>query len=59
VDFPRGSAPRGIEWADVDAKYRVLVPLSGLPPEKVETSLEAIHEFERVKAMSELVRLLT
>src|SRR5258705_2410125 len=22
VDFPRGSAPRGIEWADVDAKYR-------------------------------------
>jgi 2-methylcitrate dehydratase PrpD len=20
VDFPRGSAPRGIEWADVDAK---------------------------------------
>src|SRR5207245_3159927 len=36
VDFPRGSAPRGIEWADVDAKYRRLVPLSGLAPDKVE-----------------------
>ena len=59
VDFPRGSAPRGIEWADVDAKYRRLVPLSGLAPEKVEASLEVIHEFETVKAMSELVRLLT
>ena len=59
VDFPRGSAPRGIEWADVDAKYRRLVPLAGLAPEKVEASLEVIHELETVKAMSELVRLLT
>ena len=59
VDFPRGSAPRGIEWADVDAKYRRLVPLSGLAPEKVEASLRVVHEFERVKTMSELTRLLS
>ena len=59
VDFPRGSAPRGIEWADVDAKYRRLVPLSGLAPEKVEASLKVVHEFETVKAMSELTRLLS
>ena len=59
VDFPRGSAPRGIEWADVDAKYRRLVPLSGLAPERVEASLEVIHEFETVKAHVGLVRLLT
>src|SRR5207253_116286 len=52
VDFPRGSAPRGIEWADVDAKYRRLVPLSGLAPEKVEASLRVVHEFETVKTMS-------
>jgi len=58
VDFPRGSAPRGIEWADVDAKYRRLVPLSGLAPEKVEASLRVVHEFETVKTMSELTRLL-
>ena len=59
VDFPRGSAPRGIEWADVDAKYRRLVPLSRLAPEKVEASLRVVHEFETVKAMSELTRLLS
>jgi len=59
VDFPRGSAPRGIEWGDVDAKYRRLVPLSGLAPEKVEASLTVVHEFETVKTMSELTRLLS
>jgi 2-methylcitrate dehydratase PrpD len=58
VDFPRGSAPRGIEWADVDAKYRRLMPLSRLSPDKIEASLEVIHAFERVAAMSELTRLL-
>ena len=25
---PRGSGPRGVEWAEVDAKYRRLVPRS-------------------------------
>ena len=59
VDFPRGSAPRGIEWADVDAKYRRLVPLSRLAPEKIEASLEVVHEFETVKTMSELTSLLS
>jgi len=59
VDFPRGSAPRGIEWADVDAKYRRLVPLSGLAPDKVEASLRVVHDFETVKTMSELTRLLS
>src|SRR5262249_43233787 len=28
VDAPRGSAPRGIEWSDVDGKYRALMPAS-------------------------------
>jgi 2-methylcitrate dehydratase PrpD len=58
VDVPRGSAPRGIEWADVDAKYRRLVPLSGLAADKVEASLEVVHRFESVQSMSELTHLL-
>ena len=58
MDFPRGSAPRGIEWADVDAKYRRLMPLSGLAPDKVEASLEVVHEFDAVKAVSLLTHLL-
>jgi 2-methylcitrate dehydratase PrpD len=59
VDFPRGSGPRGIEWADVDAKYRRLAPLSGLAPEKVEASLKVVHELEAAGSMSELTRLLS
>jgi 2-methylcitrate dehydratase PrpD len=58
VDFPRGSGPRGIEWADVDAKYRRLVPLSGMTPERVERTLALVHDFERVEDVSELTRLL-
>jgi 2-methylcitrate dehydratase PrpD len=58
VDVPRGSAPRGIEWADVDAKYRRLVPLSGLAPANVEASLAMVHGFDTVKTVSELTRLL-
>jgi len=58
VDFPRGSAPRGIEWADVDAKFRRLMPLARLSSDTIEASLEVIHEFDRVEALSELTRLL-
>jgi hypothetical protein len=58
VDFPRGSAPRGIEWADVDAKYRRQVPLSGLPSDKVEASLEVVHGFDSVRTVSLLTHLL-
>ena len=58
VDFPRGSGPRGIEWADVDTKYRTLVPLCKLAPQKIEASLKVVREFESVKTMSELTSLL-
>ena len=34
------------------------VPLSGLTADKVEASLEVVHGFETVKAVSELTRLL-
>ena len=43
VDAPRGSAPRGIEWSDVDAKYRALMPKSGLPARRIEETLNVIH----------------
>jgi 2-methylcitrate dehydratase PrpD len=58
VDFPRGSGPRGIEWADVDGKYRTLAPLSGLRPEKLEQALAAVHAFDRLDCVSELTRAL-
>jgi 2-methylcitrate dehydratase PrpD len=58
VDFPRGSGPRGIDWADVDAKYRVLAPLSELAPAKIEQALTAVHAFEQLESVSELTRWL-
>jgi 2-methylcitrate dehydratase PrpD len=59
IDAPRGSAPRGIEWSDVDAKYRALMPQSKLPAARIEESLKVIHAFDQVKRMSELTRLLS
>ena len=59
VDAPRGSGPRGIEWNDVDAKYRSLMPAAGLSASRIDESLELIHNFERVDQVSELMDLLS
>lgn len=58
VDAPRGSGPRGIEWSDVDAKYRALLPDSGLPAKRIEEVLKEIHDFDQVKHVAEFTRLL-
>jgi 2-methylcitrate dehydratase PrpD len=59
VDAPRGSGPRGIEWSDVDAKYRALMPDSKLPAARLGQILDEIHQFERVKSVPAFARLLT
>jgi 2-methylcitrate dehydratase PrpD len=59
VDAPRGSAPRGIAWSDVDAKYRALMPDSKLAAARIEESLSVIHRFEQVTSVSELIRLIS
>jgi 2-methylcitrate dehydratase PrpD len=58
VDAPRGSAPRGIAWDDVDAKFRALMPDSKLAKSRVEDVLSVIHAFENVTNVSELTRRL-
>ena len=58
VDAPRGSGPRGIEWSDVDAKYRALLPDSGLPAKRIEEILDMIHRLDRVKKVSELTGVI-
>jgi 2-methylcitrate dehydratase PrpD len=55
---PRGSGARGVEWADVESKYRALVPLAGLAPERVEESLALIRAFESRDSISRLTELL-
>ena len=58
VDAPKGSAPRGIDWSDVDAKYRALMPDSRLPAKRIEETLTVIHHFDQVKHVTELTGLL-
>ena len=48
----------GIAWSDVDAKYRALMPNSGLAPDAIEDSLELIHKFRHVPNVSQLTALL-
>ena len=55
---PRGSGPRGVEWADIEAKYRALVPRSALSAERLEASLALIARFETETAPA-LSALLT
>jgi 2-methylcitrate dehydratase PrpD len=43
VHLPKGSGALGIAWADVDAKYRALVPHAGLGAAQIEASLDLIH----------------
>jgi 2-methylcitrate dehydratase PrpD len=58
VDAPRGSAPRGIEWQDVEAKYRELMPESRLPAERLEEILATIRGLDNVDEVSTLTRML-
>jgi 2-methylcitrate dehydratase PrpD len=59
VDAPKGSAPRGIEWSDIESKFRALMPQSRLPASRIEEALKLIHDFDQVKKVSQLTSLLT
>jgi len=58
VYVPKGAGILGIAWSDIDAKYRTLVPLSGLPAQQIEASLDLIHRFRDITDVSELTGLL-
>jgi len=58
VYAPKGAGMAGIVWADIDAKYRSLVPQAGLPDRRVEASLRVIHDFRQVTNISALTDLL-
>jgi 2-methylcitrate dehydratase PrpD len=58
VHVPKGSGCLGIDWADIDAKYRTLAPNAPLTAQQVEASLEVIHGFRNVTDVTELLRLL-
>ncbi len=55
---PRGSGPRGVERADVEAKFRDLVPRSGLDAGRVAAGWEAVLGLDAAASVSPLVALL-
>ena len=58
VFAPKGAAALGIDWRDVDAKYRALVPAAGVPAPQIEASLALIHDFRRVSDVAALTQSL-
>jgi 2-methylcitrate dehydratase PrpD len=58
VYAPRGAGVLGIDWADVDTKYRTLVPHARLSDRQIENSLQVIHDFRQVKHVSTLTDVL-
>ena len=58
VYAPKGAGALGIDWADVDAKYRTLVPNARLSDRQVEAGLQMIHDFRQVTHVSALIDLL-
>ena len=58
VYAPKGAGMLGIDWADIDAKFRVLMPLSGLGADRIERALAVIHDFRRLDGTGPLVDLL-
>jgi 2-methylcitrate dehydratase PrpD len=58
VYVPKGAAALGIAWSDIDAKYRTLVPRSGLPSGELEASLDLLHNFRALLNVSALTGLL-
>ena len=55
VFLPHGSAALGIDWADIEAKYRTLMPNSGLSGERIEQSFAVIRDFKNARGTGELI----
>jgi 2-methylcitrate dehydratase PrpD len=59
VYAPKGAGMLGIAWADIDAKFRALMPLASLSDDKIAACLDAIHDFRRAPGVSPLIGLLS
>ena len=58
MEHPGGSGPRGIEWSEIDYKFRTLAPLGGLSSARIDQTVTALHNMQDMKTMSELTDLL-
>jgi 2-methylcitrate dehydratase PrpD len=55
---PRGSGPRGIEWSDVENKYKTLTSHFGCSPQTIESSLSIIHDLHKHTNVNALIKEL-
>lgn len=58
VYAPKGAGANGIAWADIDAKYRALMPHAQLNQAQIEESLALLHDFQRQTSATKLIDLL-
>ncbi|HET7881807.1 MAG TPA: hypothetical protein VFL55_13050, partial [Acetobacteraceae bacterium] len=58
VHVPKGAASLGVGWREVDAKYRTLMPMSGMDQQQVESSLQLIHDVRAAASLVPLIRAL-
>jgi 2-methylcitrate dehydratase PrpD len=58
VYLPKGAGALGLDWDDIDAKYRALVPAAGVHAQAIDQSLDLLHGFHRVPTVSPLLDLL-
>jgi 2-methylcitrate dehydratase PrpD len=58
VLMPKGAAQLGIDWPDIEAKYRALVPCAPIAARKVESSLAAIRNLRTAGDVAQLVDAL-
>ena len=58
VHVPKGAAMLGLGWADIEAKYRALVPYAGASAEQLESSLGLIRDFRQIDRAAALPEIL-
>jgi len=56
VFVPKGAGCLGIEWADVDGKFRALAPNAPLSEDQIERSIELFHGFRNISNLSEFIK---
>jgi 2-methylcitrate dehydratase PrpD len=58
VYAPKGAGCLGIAWADINAKYRALMPRGGISAPAIESTLALIHELRSLPRAAAIVEAL-
>ncbi len=59
VPEPAGSAALGVDWDDVDSKFKALTPLAGLTATETNQALQLIHRLADLPSTAQLTEALS